>query len=263
MDTSRGDAAATTRIAREYEPRRRRGYDADSPWIRVTRLGRGSSFETGPRRYPSKDNLGLEDCPARAAALEPFQADPVLAEPLIKNFMQSIICTFSGANPAGNSCPKLIDRDYAWQLLGPNLATENEVFETAAQIHKPCYMWDGGGALPSVSLELTLGNIRNKGTKALQVVYSRRADIPLMNRGAAAGATWLLRGDESRRRDMASPWGRVAAAPRPRRGYTVETSRGGAADRDVDSPWRRGGAADRDVDIPSGASGTRPTATTP
>jgi len=131
----------------------------------------GSAIQAPPS-YPSKDNLGLEDCPARAAALEPFQADPVLAEPLIKNFMQSIICTFSGANPAGNSCPKLIDRDYAWQLLGPNLATENEVFETAAQIHKPCYMWDGGGALPSVSLELTLGNIRNKGTKALQVVYA-------------------------------------------------------------------------------------------
>ena len=38
------------------------------------------------------------------------------------------------------------------------------------------------------------------------------------------------RGDESRRRrgrDVAIPWRRVAAAPRPRRGYSVEASRGG------------------------------------
>ena len=31
-------------------------------------------------------------------------------------------------------------------------------------------------------------------------VYRRRADLPLMNRGDAAAATWTFRGDESRRR---------------------------------------------------------------
>ena len=38
---------------------------------------------------------------------------------------------------------------------------------------------------------------------------------------------------------------RVAAAPRPRRGSSVATSRGAAASRDVDRPWRRVAAAPR------------------
>ena len=65
------------------------------------------------------------------------------------------------------------------------------------------------------------------------VMYVRRADLPLMNRGGAAAATWIVSGDESRRRPRrgssvesgdtaAATWivrGRhVAATPRPRRG---------------------------------------------
>ena len=47
-------------------------------------------------------------------------------------------------------------------------------------------------------------------------------------RGDAAAATWIFRGDESRRcrgRHVDSPRRRVAATPRPRRGYSAETSR--------------------------------------
>ena len=43
-----------------------------------------------------------------------------------------------------------------------------------------------------------------------------RADLPPMNRGDAAAATWIFRGDGSRRR-------------RGRRGYSADTSRGDAA----------------------------------
>ena len=80
------------------------------------------------------------------------------------------------------------------------------------------------------------------------------------SRGDAAAATWMFRGSESRRRifggdesrrrrrrDVDSPWRRVAAAPRPRRGCSVETTPltdifGGDESRrrrgrDVDSPW--------------------------
>ena len=52
------------------------------------------------------------------------------------------------------------------------------------------------------------------------------------SRGDAAAATWIFHGDESRRRrgrDVDIPWRRVAATPRPQRGYSVETSRGDAA----------------------------------
>ena len=48
-----------------------------------------------------------------------------------------------------------------------------------------------------------------------------RADIPLVNRDAAAAATRIVRGDESRRgrgRDADSPRRRIATPPRPRRG---------------------------------------------
>ena len=70
---------------------------------------------------------------------------------------------------------------------------------------------------------------------------------------AAAAATWIFRGDESRRRRgcrVDSPGGR-----QPRRGYFAETSRGDAAgaawivrgdgSRDVDIPWRRVAATPR------------------
>ena len=66
------------------------------------------------------------------------------------------------------------------------------------------------------------------------------ADVPRTGRGDAgdvyysvetsrgAAATWIFRGDESRRgRDVDVSWRRVA--PRPRRGYSVETSRAAAA----------------------------------
>ena len=70
----------------------------------------------------------------------------------------------------------------------------------------------------------------------------RRGYSAETHRGDAAAATWIFRGDESRRRrgcDVDLPWRRAAAAtwifcgdeswPWPRRGYSVETSRGDAA----------------------------------
>ena len=51
--------------------------------------------------------------------------------------------------------------------------------------------------------------------------HFRRADDSSTGRGAAAAATWIVRGDESRRRrglDVDSPRRRVAAPPRSRRG---------------------------------------------
>ena len=52
------------------------------------------------------------------------------------------------------------------------------------------------------------------------------------DRVAATAATGIFRGDGSRRRgggDGDIPWRRVAATPRRRRGYSVETGRGDAA----------------------------------
>ena len=75
------------------------------------------------------------------------------------------------------------------------------------------------------------------------VKYVRRADISPTNRGAAAAATWIVRGEQRRRRrrgrtnetdspadgsrrgrgrDVDRPW-RAAARPLPRRGRTNET----------------------------------------
>ena len=48
------------------------------------------------------------------------------------------------------------------------------------------------------------------------VKYVRRADLPLTNRGAAAAATWIVRGDESWRRrghDADVPWRRLLRYP--------------------------------------------------
>ena len=61
----------------------------------------------------------------------------------------------------------------------------------------------------------------------------RDVDLSLVNRGDAAAARWKVRGDESRRgrgrgRDVDSPWRRVAAATRPRRGYSEGHASGSA-----------------------------------
>ena len=87
----------------------------------------------------------------------------------------------------------------------------------------------------------------------LLVKRVRRADRPLTNRGDAAAATWIFRGDGSRRRrggDVDLPWRRIAATPRRRRGSSVETDRGDAAAATWifpgDGSRRRRG---RDVDI--------------
>ena len=53
------------------------------------------------------------------------------------------------------------------------------------------------------------------------VAYTGRVDIPRTNRGDAAVATWIFRGDDSRRRrgcDLDIPRRRFAATPRLRRG---------------------------------------------
>ena len=71
------------------------------------------------------------------------------------------------------------------------------------------------------------------GEEGAEIAYVRRADIPWeTGRGDAACATWIFRGDESRRRrgrDVDLPWRRVEATPRPRREQSVEASRGDAA----------------------------------
>ena len=59
----------------------------------------------------------------------------------------------------------------------------------------------------------------------LPLTYFRCVDISRASRGDAAAATWIIRGDESRRRrgcDVESPWRRVAATPWLRRGKSVE-----------------------------------------
>ena len=72
--------------------------------------------------------------------------------------------------------------------------------------------------------------------RARRLWYVRRVGISLMNRDGAAAATWTFRGDASRRRrgcesrrrrgrDADISWRQVAAAPRLRRGYFVETRR--------------------------------------
>ena len=65
-----------------------------------------------------------------------------------------------------------------------------------------------------------------KGYHFLDAPYFCRVNIPLMNRGDAAAATWIFPGDESRRRrgrDVDIPRRRVAATPWPIRGWSAET----------------------------------------
>ena len=107
--------------------------------------------------------------------------------------------------------------------------------------------------LPPVAREISLPIETSVLSSCLDYAHFRRADVPWTSRGAAAAATWKVRGDESRRRrgrDVDIPWRRDAAPPRPRRGQSVETRRRGRdADiprprgRDADSPWRRDAAA--------------------
>ena len=66
-----------------------------------------------------------------------------------------------------------------------------------------------------------------------------------MNRGAAAAAaaTRIFRGDESRHRrgyHVDIPWRWVAAAPRPQRGQSVETARTARRGRDAESSVETG-----------------------
>ena len=58
--------------------------------------------------------------------------------------------------------------------------------------------------------------------------------MPRTSRGDAAAATWMFREDESRQRrgcDVDIQWSRVAATPRPRRGYSGESGRGSSRSR--------------------------------
>ena len=58
--------------------------------------------------------------------------------------------------------------------------------------------------LVGIEREAPLGAaaLRQMGAPAAAgaVLYVRRAEVPLMNRGDAVAATWIFRGDESRRR---------------------------------------------------------------
>ena len=68
----------------------------------------------------------------------------------------------------------------------------------------------------------------------------RVADRPLMNRGTAAAATRIFRGDESRRRrgcDADVPWRRVGATPRPRRTFRGDESHRRYFDAGIEMFW--------------------------
>ena len=77
-----------------------------------------------------------------------------------------------------------------------------------------------------------------KSKRAAAPPRLRRGHSAEMNRGDAAVATWISRGDGSRRRrgcDVDNSWRRVAATLRPRRGSFAETSRGVRDDADIPS----------------------------
>ena len=77
--------------------------------------------------------------------------------------------------------------------------------------------------------------------------YVRRADIPPMNRGDAAAATWIVRGDE----DSADE---LPATPRPRRGYSLVARRGAASGSSAETSCGRGNGEIRSRLAPSGTS---------
>ena len=112
----------------------------------------------------------------------------------------------------------------------------------------------GGGSVTSVSrlaaasnataAMMPLMNLTANETRAPTMAPSACARRPSgietqrdenRSRGDAVSATWRFRDDESRRcrgRNVDIPWRRVAATPRPRRGYSVATD--GSA-----TPWPR------------------------
>ena len=77
----------------------------------------------------------------------------------------------------------------------------------------------GGGAKAHLAPRANFVVVRHRDGSYAR--YVGRADISPTNRGAAAAATWIFRGD----------------GPRPRRGYSVETT---PRLRDADSPRRSG-----------------------
>ena len=100
----------------------------------------------------------------------------------------------------------------------------------------------------------------NGAGKTTAINVRGRADFPQTGRGDAAAPTWIIRGNESRRRDVDHSWKRVAAPPRPRGGYSVGMSYGDAAaatwklDRDRRGPQVLTGVLDSDSKEPDGGA---------
>ena len=86
-------------------------------------------------------------------------------------------------------------------------------------------------------------------------------DRPRTGRGDAAAGTWIVRGGGSRRRrgwDLDSPWRRVAAPPRQRRGYSVDGSpRRSPGNRGLRAGLALGALLDAHVPLPAQGVGPR------
>jgi len=163
--------------------------------------------------YPMSSAFGAE---VGMAASYPPTTDlagcpTAVDDALTRALVEDVACRFQPGAPS-TCAATATGADYAWELLGPNLATEDEIYETGAQINKPCHMWDGGdkglNVLPSVSPELTLGDLKNRGAKALQVVYVSNGYDAVKDRLAAKGVSVSSNAAEHGRIQFLNKWGR-------------------------------------------------------
>ena len=159
-------------------------------------LGSGTG---GP---PSTDLTGC----ARAAAAGDG------AETYVAALRDGVLCVLGGAN----ACPAFVENDAAWELLGPNLATEDELIRIGGQLDGPCYLWDGGppglNVLPGLSRELTVGDVdAETGARALQAVYVSRGEAQVRDAVVARGGAAALsrHAADAGRRAWLAKFGRV------------------------------------------------------
>ena len=185
-----GGAAAATRLFRgdgvAAAPRPRRGYSAETP----PRLRRGDSFQT--RRAPQVRLVAGRVHPG--VLLRRCRVEKSAQGPGLRRFGRAAV----------------VRRPRGVRRLPPGIAGVGRGRRARPRVDRPHVL---GAARSSAVFET------RRGAGAVTNVA-----IPSMHRGDAA--RWLFRGDVSRRRrgrDAALPWRRIAAPPRPRRGYAVET----------------------------------------